>query len=398
MPLQDHHRLFSVDDHLIEPPGLWEARLPKKYHDRAPQIVEMEAQGQQADGDTDLAKTLFKDKLEGKVQAWQYEGRIYPYIGLNAVAGRDPSEFGFNPIRFDQMIPGCYDPKERLADMDLDGVHAAAAFPSFPRFAGTVFYEADDKELAKLCVQAYNDFILDEWKGTDPERLLALCILPFWDVEASIAEVQRTAAHGANGYTFPENPAKLGLPSFHSDHWERLFSTLEEVSLPICLHFGSSGQVPVTAEDAPQAVFITLMGSNSMMAAVDLMFSPVFHRHPNLKVSLAEGGIGWIPWILERADDTWRRHRFYQNVNQEKLPSEVFATNIWGCFITDETGLEQRHKIGLDRITWECDYPHSDSNWPNSREVAKQMFADIPDHEVQAIVEDNAKVLFNIDQ
>lgn len=130
MPLQPSMKLLSVDDHLIEPPHVWTDRLPKKYIEDGPRIVEFPREG------------------KPPVHQWVYEGRSYPNIGLNAVAGKSPEEFGVDPVRYDDMIPGCYDPKARLADMDIDGVHAMLCFPSFPRFCGTVFLEGEDKDLA----------------------------------------------------------------------------------------------------------------------------------------------------------------------------------------------------------------------------------------------------------
>ena len=154
------------------------------------------------------------------------------------------------------------------------------------------------------------------------------------------------AAKGARAISFPENMVTLDLPSFHTDHWDPLFSAAEEAGMPLCLHFGTSGKVPSTAPEAPMAVFISLMSCNSMYAVADLAFSPVFHRHPNLKIAFSEGGVGWIPYLLERMDATWEKHRFYQNVNQEVRPSELFRKHIWGCFIVDQHGLVEP---GLDR-------------------------------------------------
>ena len=298
-------------------------------------------------------------------------------------------------MRYSDMLPGCYDPEARVVDMDLDGVQAAVCFPSFPRFSGTVFLKGEDKELSALCVRAFNDYMLDEWCAAAPDRFVPIVMLPLWDVQACVAEVDRIAAKGARTVTFPENPVPLGLPSFHTDHWDPLFSALEEADIPLSVHFGSSGQAPSTAPEAPFAVTITLFACNSMYAAADLLFSPVFHRHPRLKVALAEGGIGWVPYLLERADYVWERHRHYQNVNQDTKPSDIFRRNIWGCFIEDVHGLNNRHAIGIDRITWECDYPHSDSHWPNSRKRAVEVFADVPDDEVHQIVEWNARELFH---
>jgi predicted TIM-barrel fold metal-dependent hydrolase len=172
-----------------------------------------------------------------------------------------------------------------------------------------------------------------------------------------------------------------------------VLSAAQEAEMPLCLHFGSSGQPPTVAPDAPFAVSISLYGCNSMYATADLLFSSVFHRFPRLKVSLAEGGIGWVPYILERIDYTWDRHKYYTGIDIDTRPSDLFRTHIWTCFIDDEAGLKNRHDIGIDRITWESDYPHSDSNWPNSRKRAAEVLADIPDDEAHRIVELNARDL-----
>jgi predicted TIM-barrel fold metal-dependent hydrolase len=376
MPLRDDMQLISVDDHLVEPPHVWQDRLPAALRGAGPRIVR-------------------EGGPQGATDVWVYEGRRYPQIGLNAVAGRPPEEFGTEPMRYSDMIPGCYEPEARIIDMDLDGVQAAICFPSFPRFAGTVFLQAEDFKLALLCVQAWNDFMIDEWCAAAPARFIPIAILPLWDVAACVAEIQRTAAKGVKAISFTENPVPLGLPSFHTDHWDPVFAAAQEANLPLSMHFGTSGQAPTTAPDAPFAVTITLFGCNSMFAAADLIFSPVFHKFPNLKVSLAEGGIGWVPYLLERADYVWDRHRWYQNVNQDVPPSELFRRHIWGCFIDDMHGLNSRYEIGIDHITWECDYPHSDSNWPNSRKRAIEVFAEIPDDEVHRMVEWNSRELFN---
>lgn len=379
MPLQPHMKLLSADDHLIEHSRVWQDRLPSRYLDIGPRIVEEP-----------------NPKGEGlPIEVWHYEGRRYPELGLNSVAGKKPEDFGIEPVRYSDMIPGCYDPKARLVDMDLDGVHGALCFPTFPHFAGSVFVEGVDKELAELCVRAYNDFVIDEWCATAPDRFIPLVILPLWDTAACIREIHRTAAKGAKAITFPESGVPMGFPSFHTDHWDGVFSAAEETGMPLCMHFASSGYEPVTAPDAPFAVMIALFGCNSMYATADLLFSPVFHRHPKLKIVFSEGGIGWIPYLLERIDRTWEKHRYYQNINQTVRPSDLFRRHIYGCFIMDLHGIESRHKVGIDNITWECDYPHSDSFWPRSRELAVEAFANVPDDEVHKMVELNFRRIFN---
>lgn len=390
MPLQSHMQLISTDDHLIEPPSLWADRLPKKFLEAGPRIIEKEMPRSVHAGDGNNNKTGTK-----LAEVWIYEGRIYPYIGLNAVAGKKPEEYGAEPTRYEDMIPGCYEPKARVLDMDIDGVQAGLSFPSFPRFAGTVFLDGEDKELALLSVKAWNDFHIDEWCATAPDRLIPLVIMPLWSVEECVKEVYRTAAKGAKAISFPENPVPLGLPSFHTDHWDPFFSAVEEVGIPLTVHFGTSGKPPITAPEAPMAVMTALFGCNSMYATADLLFSPVFHRHPKLKFMLSEGGIGWVPYMLERMDQTWSKHRFYQNINQTIRPSELFAKHLFGCFIEDDFGIANRHAVGIDNITWEGDYPHSDSNWPNSRKKVHDSMIDVPDDEVEKMVETNARALLN---
>ncbi|MFF3574800.1 amidohydrolase family protein [Nocardia jiangxiensis] len=401
MPLQDHMHLISVDDHLIEPPNVWTSRLPKKFHEEGPHIIEMDMSN--SGGDEGLSKALLASargeggrKAQAKIaEVWSYEGKIYPNIGLNAVAGKKPQEYGMDPTRYSDMLPGCYDPKARVADMDIDGVQAALCFPSFPRFAGTVFIDHKDSELALLSVQAWNDFHLDEWAATAPDRFIPLIILPLWDPQEAAKEIYRCHAKGAKAITFPENTVGLGLPSFYTDHWDPVFHAAEETKMPLCMHFGSSGKAPMTSPEAPMAVMIALFGTNSMYATADLLFSPMFYKFPNLKVALSEGGIGWIPYLLERIDLTWEKHRWYQNVNKEVRPSEIFRKNIYGCFIDDLEGVSRRHQIGIDNITWECDYPHSDSNWPNSRRFTEKLLAEVPDDEAHKIVELNARELYH---
>lgn len=381
MPLLDEHQIVSVDDHLVEHPRVWQERLPAAMRDVGPRIIE----------------------VDGK-HMWSYEGDIFPNIGLNAVAGKPPEEWGMDPVRYEDMIPGCYDPTARVADMDLDGVQAALCFPSFPGFGGGTFHRAKDKDLALLCVKAWNDFSIDEWCATAPDRYIPLAILPTWDIDAAVEEAKRVVGKGARTISFPDSPVPLGLPSFHSDHWDPLWQVCSDAHIPVSLHFGSGAYVPgfsfsstkpvpgqMVTPDAPFAVATTLFSTNLMWTTVDLLFSGKLQQFPHLQFSLAEGGIGWVPYILERIDYVWERHRYYQAIDFDTRPSELFRKHFWGCFIDDEHGLKNRHEVGIDRIMLEIDFPHSDSNWPNSRKRAAEVLADVPDEECALIVEENAR-------
>ncbi len=164
--------------------------------------------------------------------------------------------------------------------------------------------------------------------------------------------------------------------------------------MPLCLHFGSGGP-PTVAAEAPFTTAIALFGLNSQMATVDLVNTRIFERFPRLKVALSEGGIGWMPYILERMDYTWERHRYYTGMADARKPSDIFATNIFGCFIYDEAGLANIERIGADNIMFESDYPHSDSNWPHTRKMLAEALAHVPDEVARKIAEDNARRVFN---
>jgi predicted TIM-barrel fold metal-dependent hydrolase len=369
-------KLISVDDHLIEHSRVWLDRLPSKFRDAGPHIIE----------------------TEGGDEAWCFEGVVFPQVSFAAAAGTDPMDWGPTKyVRYEDMRPGFYDPGARLSDMDLSGVYAQLCFPTFPGFAGTKFVHARDKALSLRCVMAYNDFMLEEWCGADPSRLLSLCLLPLWDVELSIRELERVISGGAKAISFVENPVPIGLPSFHSDHWNPLMARLEESGLPLCLHFGTSGIRRVLDPDGPHPIDVALVGTTSMASLTDILFSPLLHLYPSLKIVLSEGGIGWIPYILERIDYAWGNHKYHSKVNKDVLPSELFRSNVWGCFIDDPTGLVIRDRIGVDRILWESDYPHADSSWPHCRDRAGELLANVPDDESQKIVEKNARLLLSLE-
>jgi len=367
--------LVSVDDHVVEPPDLFDGHLPASYADRAPRVVHK-------DDGTDV---------------WWFEGQELPNIGLNAVSGRPPEEYGIEPTAFADMREGCYDIDRRIDDMNANGVLGSMCFPSFPQFCGQLFARSEDKELALALVRAYNDWHVDEWCGTHPGRFIPLALPVLWDPELAAAEVRRMAAKGCHAVTFSENPEKLGHPSFHNEHWDPFWKACEDEGTVVCLHIGSSSQLVITSIEAPINVMISLQPMNIVQAAADLLWSRVLQQFPHLRFALSEGGIGWIPYFLERVDYVYKNHRAWTGHDLGMLPSELFRERIVTCFIDDAFGLENRHHLNLDLVTWECDYPHSDSTWPNSPELLAESLEGIPDDEVDAITHRNAMRIFQYD-
>ncbi len=368
--------LISVDDHVVEPPTMFDAHIPERYRDRAPRIH------RRRDGS----------------DVWMFEGQKIPNIGLNAVAGRPKEEYGVEPTAFDEMRPGCWDVAERVKDMSAAGILASMNFPSFPSFSGRLFNATEDKDLALAVLQAYNDWHVDEWCGSHPGRFIPMGLPVLWDPELAAAEVARLAAKGVHSLTFTENPAKLGLPSFHSDHWDPLWRALVEHDVVLSVHLGSSGELVVTAPDAPMDVMITLQPMNICQAAADLLWSRIPKQFPDLKIALSEGGTGWIPYFLDRLDRTYdMHHRWTGQDFGDLMPSDVFRRHFLTCFIADEVGIELRHKIGIDNIAWECDYPHSDSSWPTPAEELAVAAADVGDDDLNKITYENAMRWYSFD-
>jgi len=183
----------------------------------------------------------------------------------------------------------------------------------------------------------------------------------------------------------------LGFPSFHSDHWDPLWEACVETGTVVSVHLGSSGQLAVTAPDAPVDVMITLQPMNICQAAADLLWSRVFKQFPDIRFALSEGGTGWIPYFLDRVDRTYDMHHLWTGQDfGDELPSDVFRRHFLTCFIADPVGIQLRHMIGMDNIAWECDYPHSDSSWPEAPEELAQVTAGVPDDEINKITYENA--------
>ena len=367
---------ISVDDHVVEPPHVFEGRLPAKYADLAPKVVHTSSGN----------------------DVWVFDGQTIPNIGLNAVAGRPKEEYGVNPTSFEEMRPGCYDVDERVKDMSAGGVLACLCFPSFPSFSGRLFMGADDKDLALAIVQAYNDWHIDEWCGTHPGRFIPMALPVLWDPELCATEIRRVAAKGCHALTFTENPHALGYPSFHQDHWDPLWRALGDEGTVLNVHLGSSGKLAVTAPDAPMDVMITLQPMNICMAAADLVWSRVFKEFPDLRVALSEGGTGGIPYFLERVDYNYQRHHAWTGQDfGDKLPSQVFNEHVLTCFIDDHFGVASREFLNMDNVMWECDYPHSDSTWPTAPETLAKQLGGVSDHDVDRITHLNAMNHFSYD-
>ena len=392
---EEFPKIISVDDHVIEHRTVWLDRLPSRYHDVGPRTIQERGNMQFVGG-----VFSYEPDPEGELcDWWLYEDKKIPQTRLSAAVGFDRDEVKVTGITYEEMRPGCWDPKARLEDMDANWTEAQMCFPSFPRFCGQTFMEAEDKVLSDLCVKAYNDWMVEEWCGDSDGRLIPLTITHLWDADLAAAEVRRNAERGVRAVCFSEIPPYLGLPSIHTDYWEPFFRACAETGTVINMHIGSSSKMPSTSADAPAAVGSTLTFGNAMSSMTDWLFSGWLAKLPDLKLAYSEGQIGWIPYILERVDDVWREHRAWGGVKDliPEPPSTYYYRNMYGCFFRDQHGVDSLDKVGVDNITFETDYPHTDSTWPHTKEIATGYMAGLPEEAVYKIMRGNAIRMLDLD-
>ncbi len=369
-------RVISVDDHVTEPPTVFDGRIEERFADRAPKPVE--------------------DATGGLV--WAYEGGEMHDSGFGAVVGRPQSDWRHEPNRYEEVRKGTWDIHSRVQDMDLDGIESSVTFPSMCGFAGRQFFASKDQELGLACVRAYNRWHLEEWSAVYPGRIIPMQLSWLPDPVIAAKEVRKNAALGFRAVTFPDLPQRLGFAPINEPVWEPLLRACEETETVICLHTGSAGYILNTRPDAPLQLQTSLFPAGAYVAAMEWIWSFVPVRFPRIKIALSEGGIGWVPMALDRLDYVMD-HSGGSPVDtpwpdREMTPSDMLRRNFWFCMLDDPSTLGARERIGVDHILFETDYPHADSTWPHTQRLLQQRLAPLGDDVAQKIAYGNAAALF----
>jgi predicted TIM-barrel fold metal-dependent hydrolase len=362
--------IISVDDHISEPPDLFKNHL--------------------TGADLESAPKLQTDVNGGEM--WVYQGQQFPCVGLNAVVGRPFEEYGMEPTSLEQMRKGVYDVHARIDDMNVNGIAASLNFGSVFDFAGGRLARAPDKQLAVRHLQAYNDWHVDEWCGAYPGRFIPCGILPMWDMNATVAEIKRLSDKGCHTVSINENPTVIGLPSIHNDYWDPFFKAINDYDTTICLHIGGGNPAPHASMETPIEAWISTMPMTIAVGAADWLQLDELQQYPNLRIALSEGSIGWVPYFLERADFSNSRHKAWTNSRfpGDMKPSDTFKRHFLNCFIDDAFGLQNIEYIGEDMIAYECDYPHSDTLWPEVPERLWPTINHLTDAQIDKITHGNA--------
>ncbi len=377
-PQRIRYTLISVDDHLVEPPWLFEGRVPARFADRAPKVVERDDGGQH----------------------WEFDDEIYAQLGLNALVGRaDRNDFTMEPARFSDMRRGSWDIKARIQDMDLGGIWASICFPSMiTGFCGRVYSDCSDPELGLAVTRAFNDWIYEEWWGSYPERIIPMGITWLKDADLAAAEIRRNAERGFVAVTLPEIPHNLGLPSIHSDWWEPVWQACEETDTVICLHVASAGHIiPKDPGGPPTAVGATMFQMHAYLAAADWVWSGIPVRYPNIKIAMSEGGCGWLPIMYDRLKhqiEISGHGRDMWPADAEIGPHEVLLRNFYYCTINDPSSIDAVIALSLDNTMVETDYPHADSTWPECQDTLESKLGHLSDDVIRKLTHENAARLF----
>lgn len=357
------YRLISADSHVNEPPDLWTKRVPHALRDRAPRIERFE------DGD-----------------AWVIEGVDDPItFGMNACAGLAPEEMkGW--VRFEDLRRGGYDPSVRLEEMGRDGVDAEVLYPT-PRLANAIVANPDpDYHLAM--VSAYNDW-LSEYVEYAPERFAGLAIVPNRGAEAAVEEIRRVQGRpGLRGFMMGCYPNGTLTPT---DEDDRVWGLLQELGLPIHIHVALTQSMP-SAHKAKLPGWGRIFDVGNRI--VDMIFAGIFDRFPDFGVVIAEVDCGWLPYVKEQIDNNYERLEPRSRFGLQALPSEYVERHFHFGYITDQVGLDLRHRIGVERILWSSDYPHISSDWPHSWRTIEAAFAEVPEDEKALILAGNAMRLY----
>ena len=375
------HRIISADDHIDMqwlPRDVWQARVPSGWRDRAPRVV---------------------DTPEGPYWVCG-DDRWDPWGGRRGAAGA----MGGRRLALERggiLEPGVLRPTTtalRLADMDRDGVDATVMYgPIVPLLIR-------DPELRRICYRAYNDW-LAEFCATAPDRLVGAGLVPVDDPVAAADEVRHLADLGLRTGMFLAARAE---PALWDRAWEPLWAAAAESRIPLGFHLG--GGLRTVAFSGPKAADPGNMGVRVVCATLQMdeplaavIFSGALERHPDLRIVLAETGIGWLPYMLERMDDGyakfldapeyWRRHG---GLAITREPSAYFRRQVWATFQVDRAGLRLLDVVGEDRVMWASDYPHADSTWPESQKAIEASFKDVPARARQRILCDNARDLYGL--
>ena len=375
--MQLKHGLISVDDHVQEPPDLWTSRLSKdRWGDRVPHL----------------------ERTAAGVERWVLDGQVL-LAGRAARAAALMPDRNCEPVRWDAVPPEAYRPAERLKLMDASGVDYAVLYPTVAGSAGETFGRVNDPDLELACVQAYNDWLIDEWAATS-DRFIPQCIVPIWPPEATVAEIKRAVTKGHRGVIFPAVPMDLrDVPHVAGPEYDPVWATCAQLDVPLCLHAGASPGLQYAPYSALAPVLADALNAvtkpvSSVFVLGLFLFSRVLLRHPRLQVVLAESALSWGMLYLEWADHQFEHDGLAREGYQLK-PSEMFHRQCYVNAWFDQIAPFEQY-LGPDRILWSTNFPLANSNWPRTRETVDRCLEGVSAETREKVLWKNAASLYRL--
>ena len=369
-------RLISADDHVDLSHDKIKSHLASKHH-----------------GEYDDAVTRFRSGMKSMVSAeanqlWREQQ------GLPAEQGRSllsAMQDRHHPASGRQ---GHTDALARLEDMDTDGVQASSTYCEVSAFR----YLYTLKDGWREATRAFNT-TLAEWASPAPDRLIVSYQIPIHDIEGAVAEVRKAAEEGCKSLQLPVFPTELGLADYWDSRYDPLWTAIQDSGLPICLHIGLNTQLDGLAQRDPtpqKGIFVPMVALAAAEAFGMWIMGGVFERFPELKIVVVEPGVGWVSWWLYTVDDMVTRQG-YEFPAISKLPSHYFRQNVYVTFIDEPDVIRHAHdRLGIENVMWSSDYPHPVSSWPNSRSIAEEIVASVPEKEAELVLYGNAARVWNL--
>jgi predicted TIM-barrel fold metal-dependent hydrolase len=382
-------KVIDVDSHVAEPPDLWTSRVSKKFGDAIPRLVH--------DDKNDLDR-------------WLIGGRMLTAVANWATAGwhEHPPRY---PRTMEEADPGAFEPVARLERMNEYGVWAQALYPNLLAFSNHAFMQLSDPELRIECVRAYNDFLTD-FASSAPDRFILLSALPFWDVDASVKELERVHSLGHHGLLFIAKPHKMGMPRLSDEHWSPIFSRVEEMGWSVNFHVGFADfsaddfktMLGRKADRADYAKLSAVAMLNNGESIADVIMSGLCHDYPGVKFVSVESGYGWLPSFVESLDWQWLNSGAAEAYPERAMPSVYFRRQIMGMFWFEHEAIRRQADLYPDNLMFETDFPHPTSLSPgpassaaNPRDVVRSVFEGLPEELARKILYENAARLYHID-
>jgi predicted TIM-barrel fold metal-dependent hydrolase len=373
-----NNSFISVDEHVQEHPEVWTKRMSRaKWGERIPHV----------------------EHSSNGVESWVVDGRKIDLAGV-ADCGAAMAERTKNPQRWVDVPAAVYDPKERLKTMDAAGIDYAVLYPTVAGVGGQSFGRMEDRELELACVQAYNDWLLEEWGGAS-ERFVSQCITPLGPVDAVVDEIRRCVAKGHRGVIYPSIPMELrDVPHINDSTYDPIWATCQELTVPICFHAGASSQIQIPAYEGYSPALAAAVQSitrpaSSVSVLVNLLISKILMRFPQLKVVLAESGLGWGAYLLEYTDFQATGDQLPQN-GYDLMPSELFKRQCYLVGWYDKASLRVRRYVGTENILWSSQFPQATSTWPKTKDALIRSFEGVDEDDKQKILWENAAKLYKI--